>query len=90
MNDYDEDTVWTTPTHRSRSVSRSTEIQVLGGLLIHSADNYADLLARWDAGSEAAFVAKMNADAAKLGMTSPHFADPSGVGRVGVDAPTTS
>ena len=55
------------------------EVQVLGGLLIHSADNYADLLARWDAGSEAAFVAKMNADAAKLGMTQSHFADPSGV-----------
>ena len=35
---------------------------MLTGLLVHSADNYADLLARWDAGSIAAFVAKMNAD----------------------------
>ena len=31
-------------------------------MLVHSADNYADLLATWDAGSIPAFVAKMNAD----------------------------
>jgi serine-type D-Ala-D-Ala carboxypeptidase (penicillin-binding protein 5/6) len=52
---------------------------VLGGTLVHSADNYADLLARWDAGSIPAFVAKMNAAAASLGMRNTHFADASGV-----------
>ncbi len=52
---------------------------MLTGLLVHSADNYADLLARWDAGSIATFVAKMNADAARLGMSQSHFADASGV-----------
>jgi serine-type D-Ala-D-Ala carboxypeptidase (penicillin-binding protein 5/6) len=52
---------------------------VLGGLLVHSADNYADLLARWDAGSIPAFVAKMNADATRLGMLHSHFADASGI-----------
>ncbi len=52
---------------------------MLGGLLVHSADNYADLLARWDAGSIPAFVAKMNADASRLGMDHSHFADASGV-----------
>jgi serine-type D-Ala-D-Ala carboxypeptidase (penicillin-binding protein 5/6) len=56
-----------------------TEEQVLGGLLVHSADNYADLLARWDAGSIPAFVAKMNADAVRLGMLHSHFADASGI-----------
>ena len=56
-----------------------SETDVLGGLLVHSADNYADLLATWDAGSIPAFVAKMNATAAHLGMTHSHFADASGV-----------
>jgi D-alanyl-D-alanine carboxypeptidase (penicillin-binding protein 5/6) len=56
-----------------------TEQQLLGGLLVHSADNYADLLARWDAGSIPAFVAKMNATAATLGMRQTHFADASGI-----------
>jgi D-alanyl-D-alanine carboxypeptidase (penicillin-binding protein 5/6) len=56
-----------------------TEQQLLGGLLVHSADNYADLLARWDAGSIPAFIAKMNATAAALGMTQTHFADASGI-----------
>jgi D-alanyl-D-alanine carboxypeptidase (penicillin-binding protein 5/6) len=79
VNDYDEDTVSDNSNAQVAVGEQIPEIQVLGGLLIHSADNYADLLARWDAGSEAAFVTKMNADAAKLGMTQSHFADPSGV-----------
>jgi D-alanyl-D-alanine carboxypeptidase (penicillin-binding protein 5/6) len=56
-----------------------SEADVLGGLLVHSADNYADLVATWDAGSIPAFVAKMNATAASLGMGHSHFADASGV-----------
>ena len=56
-----------------------TEQQLLGGLLVHSADNYADLLAGWDAGTIPAFIAKMNATAAALGMTQTHFADASGI-----------
>jgi D-alanyl-D-alanine carboxypeptidase (penicillin-binding protein 5/6) len=79
VNDYDEDTVSDNSNAQVAVGEQIPEIQVLGGLLIHSADNYADLLARWDAGSETAFVTKMNADAAKLGMTQSHFADPSGV-----------
>jgi serine-type D-Ala-D-Ala carboxypeptidase (penicillin-binding protein 5/6) len=55
------------------------ERELMGGLLVHSADNYADLLARWDAGSVSAFVAKMNAAAGQLGMSKTHFADPSGI-----------
>jgi D-alanyl-D-alanine carboxypeptidase (penicillin-binding protein 5/6) len=56
-----------------------TERQLLSGLLVRSANNYADMLANWDAGSLAAFVAKMNTVAAQLGMTSSHFADPGGI-----------
>jgi serine-type D-Ala-D-Ala carboxypeptidase (penicillin-binding protein 5/6) len=56
-----------------------TERQLMGGLLVHSADNFADLLAAWDAGSVPAFVAKMNATALSLGMDHSHFADPSGI-----------
>ncbi len=79
VDDYNQDTVSDNSNAQVAVGEQIPEVQVLGGLLIHSADNYADLLARWDAGSEAAFVAKMNADAAKLGMTQSHFADPSGV-----------
>jgi serine-type D-Ala-D-Ala carboxypeptidase (penicillin-binding protein 5/6) len=56
-----------------------TERQLLNGLLVHSANNLADVLARWDAGSVPAFVAKMNAAAAALGMTHTHYADASGL-----------
>jgi len=51
----------------------------LEGLLIASGDNLADILARWDAGSVSAFVGRMNANAARLGMGSTHFADASGL-----------
>lgn len=55
------------------------EYQLLEALLLPSADNIADLLAIWDAGSIPAFVQKMNATASALGMTSTHYADASGV-----------
>ncbi|MGH8980769.1 MAG: D-alanyl-D-alanine carboxypeptidase family protein [Acidimicrobiales bacterium] len=56
-----------------------TERQALEALLIPSGDNIATLLATWDAGSEAAFVAKMNSTATQLGLTDTHYADASGV-----------
>ncbi len=58
---------------------RLSELQALEALLIPSGDNIATLLAEWDAGSEAAFVARMNAAAAKLGLSGTHYADASGV-----------
>jgi D-alanyl-D-alanine carboxypeptidase (penicillin-binding protein 5/6) len=79
VSDYDNDTVNDDSNAQVVAGEKLTEEQVLGGMLVHSADNYADLLARWDAGSQTAFVAKMNADAAGLGMAHSHFADPSGV-----------
>lgn len=56
-----------------------SELQALEGLLIPSGDNMADLLARWDAGSRAAFVAKMNALAAPFGLHHTHYVGVSGV-----------
>ena len=62
-----------------RADERLTERQALEGLLLPSGNNIATLLARWDAGSEAAFVAKMNALARALDLTRTRYSDASGV-----------
>ncbi|WP_344619345.1 D-alanyl-D-alanine carboxypeptidase [Dactylosporangium salmoneum] len=62
-----------------------TERQALVALLLPSANNIAHILARWDAGDDAAFVTKMNQAAAQLGMANTHYTDPSGL-----DAATVS
>ena len=49
--------------------------------MIPSGDNIADVLAKWDAGSIPAFVAKMNAEARVLGLTGTHYVDTNGVNR---------
>ena len=56
-----------------------TERQALQGLLIASGNNAADILGRWDAGSTAAFVKKMNVAAGGLGLSRTHYADTSGL-----------
>jgi serine-type D-Ala-D-Ala carboxypeptidase (penicillin-binding protein 5/6) len=55
-----------------------TELQALEAMLVPSGNNVASMLARWDAGSEAAFVAKMNALAHSLGLRGTRYADASG------------
>jgi D-alanyl-D-alanine carboxypeptidase (penicillin-binding protein 5/6) len=55
-----------------------TERQALQALLLPSANNIAAVLARWAAGSEERFVARMNATARSLGMTHTRYTDPSG------------
>ena len=57
---------------------RLTETQALQALLLPSANNIAAVLARWVAGSEARFVARMNATARSLGMSHTRYTDPSG------------
>ncbi|MFG2757010.1 hypothetical protein [Streptomyces wuyuanensis] len=57
----------------------------LAAIMIPSANNIARQLARWDSGSEKAFVEKMNAAADELGMTNTTYTDPSGL-----DATTVS
>jgi len=61
-----------------RSGEALTERQALNALMLASADNVAKILARWDAGSVDAFLVKMNATAAALGMKDTHYTDPSG------------
>ncbi|MFD0007499.1 D-alanyl-D-alanine carboxypeptidase [Streptomyces sp. NPDC127178] len=56
-----------------------TQREALESILIASANNVARLLARWDAGSEKAFVEKMNAAAEGLGMSNTTYTDPSGL-----------
>ncbi len=56
-----------------------TERQALAAIMIPSANNVARLLARWDAGSEEAFVKKMNDAAKDLGMKNTKYTDPSGL-----------
>ena len=79
VDDYDSATVNDDSNAEVTLNEQITEAQVMGGMLVHSADNFADLLATWDAGSIPAFVGKMNATAARLGMDHSHFADASGV-----------
>jgi D-alanyl-D-alanine carboxypeptidase (penicillin-binding protein 5/6) len=55
-----------------------TERQALQALLLPSANNIATVLAHWDAGTTARFVARMNATARSLGMTRTRYTDPSG------------
>ena len=66
-----------------------TEMHLLQGMLIPSANNFAEMAARWNgAGSVDAFVAKMNARAAALKMTHTHFADPAGASAQSVSTPS--
>lgn len=53
--------------------------EAIEAILIASANNVARLLARWDAGSEDAFVEKMNKAAEDLGMADTTYTDPSGL-----------
>lgn len=57
---------------------RLTERQALEGLLLPSANNIADILARWD-GGRSTFLARMNATAQRAGATSTRYTDPSGL-----------
>ena len=64
-----------------------SEYQLLQGLLLPSASNFADLLASWDAGSVPAFVARMNTRATALDMSATHYADVSGFSAQSVSIP---
>jgi serine-type D-Ala-D-Ala carboxypeptidase (penicillin-binding protein 5/6) len=65
-----------------------TELQLLQGMLIPSANNFAETLARWDAGSLDTFVARMNTKAKALHLTHTTFADVSGASPSSVSTPT--
>lgn len=57
---------------------RLDERQLLEGLLIHSANNFARMLVELDGRSDADFVAQMNAVAHDAGLSATHYVDPSG------------
>lgn len=57
---------------------RLTERQMLLGLMLPSANNFADTLGRWTSGSVDAFVSLLNTTAQQMGMSDTHFVDPSG------------
>lgn len=86
--DFEQDTVTDQASAQVSAGEVLTERQLLTGMLVHSADDFADALARWDAGSVAAFVARMNRAAAALGMRQSHFADTSGFSPGSVSTPT--
>jgi D-alanyl-D-alanine carboxypeptidase len=76
---------WATGSKSGESVQKVaageklSEYQALQMLMIPSANNIARLLGRWDAGTDAAFVGKMQATAARLGMAQSTYTDPSGL-----------
>ena len=53
--------------------------ELMRGLIVQSGNDAAVALAELVAGSEEAFVAKMNAEAARLGLTQTHFANATGL-----------
>jgi D-alanyl-D-alanine carboxypeptidase len=67
---------YTIPLHRGQVV---TTRQMLAGTLIASANDAANALAVHTAGSVKKFVARMNADAATLGLSDTHYSNPSGI-----------
>ena len=64
-----------------------SEYQLLQGLLLPSASNFAEMLATWDVGGAPAFVGRMNTRAAALGMSATHYADVSGFSPQSVSIP---
>ncbi len=55
------------------------EYELLEALLVPSANNFADMAANWDAGSNSAFLAKMNAYVKSLGLHRTVLQGPSGL-----------
>jgi serine-type D-Ala-D-Ala carboxypeptidase (penicillin-binding protein 5/6) len=71
-----------------REGEKLTERDLLEGLLIPSANNFADTLARWDSGTVDAFVASMNKKAADLHLDRTTFTDTSGASPSTVSTPS--
>lgn len=75
----------TAPLTKGQKLSQRQMLQLL---MIPSGNNAARLLARWDAGSEDAFIDKMNDAAKELGMTGSTYTDPSGLEKTTVSTAT--
>jgi len=55
------------------------ESDLLTGLLVHSASNYAYLLIRLTGLTDDQFVGEMNSDARSMGLVNTHYTDPTGI-----------
>lgn len=88
VQSYNADLVNKESVARVQAGEQITELQLLQGALIPSANNFAETLARWDAGSADAFVAKMNARATALHLAHTKFADTSGANPATVSTPS--
>jgi D-alanyl-D-alanine carboxypeptidase (penicillin-binding protein 5/6) len=88
VQSYETDVAGGQSTARVEAGEQLSELQLLQGMLIPSANNLAETLARWDAGSIPSFVARMNDRARTLGMGSSHFADTSGASPSSVSTPS--
>ncbi len=58
---------------------RLTERELLEGMMLPSANNFAIMLGRWVDGDDATFVERLNTRALGLGMTHTHFDDADGL-----------
>jgi len=72
---------------RVQAGEQLTELQALDALLIPSGNNIGELLSKWDVGSEAAMVVKLNARARTLHLLNTTFDDVSGVSIKTVSVP---
>src|SRR5579864_3994637 len=88
VQSYKDDLAGNQSTVPVQAGEQLTELQALEGMLIPSANNLAETLARWDLGSIPAFVAKMNARAAALHLVHTKFADVSGASPDSVSTPS--
>lgn len=76
---YDDDVVSDASSVEVQKGEVLTERQVLTALVVRSANNLADTVARWDDGSVTSFVGQMNQEARALGMTETHYVDTNGL-----------
>ncbi len=88
VQSYNTDFANKESTARVQAGEQISELQLLQGMLIPSANNFAETLARWDTGSIDAFVTKMNTRATALHLTHTKFADTSGANPGTVSTPS--
>lgn len=88
VQSYQNDVAGDQSTVRVEAGESITELQSLEGMLIPSANNLAEALARWDTGSLDSFVTKMNTKAASLHLAHTKFADVSGASPDSVSTPS--
>ncbi len=65
-----------------------SERSLLEGMLVHSANNFADMLTELAHIPMGAFIADMNSEATALGMDHTHYADTNGLSAGDVSTPT--